>query len=508
MGCAVGCFAPLPPVLVNPRIQFRQRHLLVRQTEKEKEKERDRLAYRIEQKCVYFSGSSSSINGHGAEVLRNVADVLLSYPELQLTLVSRGGHKCGGNSSSSKRGCRMAQTRAEMCKERLLELGVLSDLHIECCVCPDEEYEEFFTGNETKRTFDRWSPKCSSAKCSSGRQKTDTYSYNNNNDNKKLSARDDRRFGTVSFRSSHPQLLPPQQRLDYLLSRTGFDFLSHSAELSERGLHTVAIIALVLREATRPMVITVPKQSAPLFYQRAEVIAKAIKEQAVGSEVLVVVASQDEQVATVQILEADGSEFGVEEEFGPQSRLVEILQETPLAFRPNSSELVPEVLPAIRQCADVLKGLHRTTVLVEAYSGPKRPGVSEAWVREIMLLRAERVASWLRAEGVGIPIIARGSAGLQPGTDEKKANNNDNNNNQNNNNNDDICWEHSNNNCAGSAAVVLTLIDHAEELVHLQATDVDDACHVCVGDPHALTCNVPVTARPTETGCVLTWGST
>jgi hypothetical protein len=291
-------------------------------------------------------------------------------------------------------------------------------------------------------------------------------------------------------------LLRPQQRLDYILSRTGFDFLSHSAELSPRGLQTVTIVAQVLREATRPMVITVPKQSAPLFFQRAEVIAKSIKEEAVGCEVLVVVATDDDQVATVQILEADDSEFDGEDDWA-QGRLAEILQETPLAFRPNSSELMEEVLPVIRRCAEVLKDLQGTTVLVEAYSGPKRPGVSEAWVREIMLLRAERIASWLRAEGVQLPIIARGSAGLHPGTRDSQAN-------AGNGNNNNISNDYGNNDHAGAAAVVLTLISHKDHLVHLHTADINEPCHVCTGDPRSvLTC-----AQSTKSGCVLTWGST
>jgi len=481
MGCAVGCLAPPPPVFVHPEIQFRQRHLLPKHSLGEKEKERDRLAHRIGQKSVYFRGNSSDINGHGAEVLRNVANVLLSYPELEVTLISVGGHTCGGNSSSSQRGCRLARARAEMCRDRLLQLGVLSDLQIESCVDPDDEYETFFTGNMTNKSFERWwSPRCS------GRQKNNMYS----NKNSKLSDRDQRRFGTVSFRSSRPQLLPPQQRLDYILLRTGFDFLSHSAELSPHGMQTVTIVAQVLREATRPMVITVPKQSAPLFLQRAEVIAKAVKEQAVGSEVLVLVATHDEQVATVQILEPDDSEFDGEE--GAQVRLEEILRETPLAFRPNSSELLEEVLPVIRQCAEVLKGVHGVTILVEAYSGPKKPGVSDVWVHEVMLLRAERVASWLRAEGVQLPIITRGSSGLHPGTEET-------------NNKSNISLGYDNHNHAGTAAVVLTLINHGEELLYLQTTDDNDPCQACTGDPRS--CVAPV-AQSMKSGCVLTWGST
>mmetsp|Transcript_114451 Transcript_114451/g.227773 ORF Transcript_114451/g.227773 Transcript_114451/m.227773 type:complete len:249 (+) Transcript_114451:566-1312(+) len=248
------------------------------------------------------------------------------------------------------------------------------------------------------------------------------------------------------------------------------------------------------------MVITVPKQSAPLFFQRAEVIAKAIKEQAVGSEVLVVVATDDESNATVQILEANDPMVGGNEYIGPQAKLSEILRETPLAFRPNSSELVPEVLPAIRQCAEVLKGLHGASILVEAYSGPKRPGVSDAWVRETMVLRAERVASWLRAEGVVLPIIAKGAAGLHPGSTNVKANIG--------NNNDSVC-EHGNSKSTGSAAVVLTVIDQSAELVKLNSLDTNDPSHLCTGDPGSVPgCNGPVTAHSTENGCVLTWGST
>lgn len=393
MGCAPWSKEqPPPPPLNNPRIQVRPRFQLASLSLEERDKERDRLIVRISQKRIDFKEGSCDISAHGEEVLRNVAEVFLEYPELNLDIESHPGCSRGKGKGVDREEPGLVHVRAEACRDRLLELGVLSDLFLS----NSEDGDSADSANSRSRlnSLDVWEP-------------------------------------CVVFRAEQAKLLDPQERLDYLLCRTGFDFLPKSADLSEKGIRVADVISRVIKETSNRVIIAVPKESSKLALQRAEAIAVGIRDFGVDTEICVEIAKGNQKYATVRI-EADEPE-----DRGPQGQLVEILKETPLAFRMNSSELVPEVLPAIKRCAEVLKQVADMSVLIEAYSGVQRQGeMAEARTREMMLRRAERISDWLQAEGVEIPILTKGYA--SPFPDGSNA-------------------------TRGSARVVLTLISKEEE---------------------------------------------
>jgi len=349
MGCLLKSKRARPPP-VNPVIQIRPRYQLVSLSLAEKSKERDRLLVRINQKRIDFEEGSSELSDHAVEVLRNVAEVLMEYPEVDLAVEGHAGCRRSGRRLDKE--LALAEERAEVCREQLFEFGVVSDISLEC------------TGQE-----------------------------------------EGLEHGCVRLRAVEAKLLEPQQRMDLILSRTGFDFVQQTDELTERGFKTAGVLARVLKETSDTVWITVPKNSSDLACRRAEAIAMCVQEQGVNAKVKVRLALGNQDRATVTI-------DAKPDLLGPQGRLVEILKETPLAFRNNSAELAPEVLPAIRKCADVLKQVQCMSVLVEAYSGCQSPtGVSETRIRENMLARAERVVDWFQAEGVTVPLHARGYSG-------------------------------------------------------------------------------------------------
>lgn len=404
MGCGPWSKAPRPSPLNNPRIQVRPRHQLASLGPKERDTERDRLIVRICQKRIDFKEGSSAFSEHSEEVLRNIAEVFLEYPELNLEIESHAGCSKGKRNPDKEKEHALVQYRAEACRERLVELGVLSDLGLS--VCQD--------GDADPSALEPAQP--SSA----------------------LGAEP-----FVVFRAEEAKLMAPQERLDYLLSRTGFDFIPKSAELSEKGIRVADVISRVLKETANRIIIAVPKMSSELALQRAQAIAEGIQDFSVSSEISVEIAKGAQKYATVRIEEDEP------EDMGPQGQLAQLLKETPLAFRMNSSELAPEVLPTVRKCADVLKQVKDMSVLIEAYSGVQRYGESaEARIQEIMLRRAERVAAWLQAEGVELPLLTKGYAA--PFMDGPIS-------------------------ARGAARVVLTLINPEErELVPVDATDAQE----------------------------------
>jgi len=404
-GCAPWGRAAAPALLPsNPRIQVRPRYQLAALSIEEKTQERDRLIVRISQKRIVFRDGSSALSAHSDEVLRNVAEVFLEYPELSLDIECYPDQKLRRKLPEKELG--LLHERAGACRDRLVELGVLSDLSLLV-------YE------------DGAIPSPRAGGSAGGRE------------------------SCITFRASRTGLLEPQLRLDYLLSRRGFDFLQSGVELSEKGLKVADAIARVIRERPNRVLIEVPKGSSELALQRAQAIARGIKSFGVNSEVSVEIAVGSLKYATVRFDE------DLPRTRGPQGQLMDILEQTPLAFRMNSSELVPEVLPAIRRCAEVLKQVKHMSVLIEAYSGTQRMGgAAEARVREVMLRRAERVAAWLQAEGVEIPILPRGHAATLP--------------------------DGATPNGQAAARVVLTLISDAERVFEPVVPEDREAC--CMGD--------------------------
>jgi len=238
------------------------------------------------------------------------------------------------------------------------------------------------------------------------------------------------------------RLLEPQQRLNRILSRASFDFLPQSAELSAKGQRVVLVCGHVLKEAQHQILIACPRKSSSLALRRAEALAQAFREQGVPKEIKVQLAFGAQERTTVLI---DSEPTDAQEQLSPtvlhagpqqlitmkdlqdsspapidnspvdaQEELERILKETPLCFRADApSELVPEGLSVVRRCAGVLKQVQCSGCMIEAYS--KSLGAvdfeTSSRLREMMRERAERVVDWLQAEGVTVPLYAKGHCG-------------------------------------------------------------------------------------------------
>jgi len=376
--------------------------------ESEKIAERDRLISRVAGKRIDFVVGKAEVVPPGYDILLNIADVLQDYPELAVTVE---GHvsKSEGEKMKPEDVERLAMARAAVCIKRLVEAGFLGEVTIDS------------RGSEDGA--------CSRIKVSSS------------------------------------QLLEPQQRLDYIVARHSFGFEPSVAEVSSKGRRVAAAIARVLREVHHPVTISVPRTSSQLAVKRADNIAEAVK--AAGNHrthINVTVSGSSQPTAMVTIEEPTGADektqdYDDEEAWDPQMQLMEILRETPLAFRPNAPDLVADVLPVVRRCAEVLKKVDSMVCLVEAFSGQQlRSDLTETRVRNIVLERAHRIVDHLQAEGVRIPCYAKGYSG-----------------------------SYGNGNSNRGPCIVLTLVRPGEEGMHEQEF-ADDGVDGCVREAQKMGC--------------------
>jgi outer membrane protein OmpA-like peptidoglycan-associated protein len=330
---------------------------LVRLSDEDKGYEKDRLLNRVSQKRLDFEGNSSCLNDRDLEVLRNVVEVLLEYPEVDLVFE---GHAAVCSSSNWKRQDRelaLSLERANTCKEQVLELGVVSNV-----------------GSVS------------------------------------LGVQEKLHYGCVMCTPVQTKLLNVQQRVDLILSRAGMEFLTPgSAQLCSQGLRTVSILARALKETPNRMSLLVPQTHNAIARARGEAIADAIREHGMINEINVVTTYTRNRQASLQIEGFEEFDPQAEEVRRVQRELIALLKETPLAFHVNSSELLPDVRPVVSRCAEILKGVRDVSLVVEAYSGSYNPKFeSKANVKELMKKRAHRIVDWFHAEGVMAPLHARG----------------------------------------------------------------------------------------------------
>jgi len=289
-------------------------------------------------------------------VLRNVVAVLLEYPEIDLIFEGHAAFCGSANSKRQDKELALSLERANTCREKILELGVVSDV----------------------------------------RSVT-------------MGVQEKLHYGCVMCTPVQTKLLNTQQRVDLILSRAGIEFLTPgSALLTSQGSRTVSIIARVLKETPNRISLLVPQTCNVIARARGEAIAAAIREHGVTNEITVVATYARGGQASLRIegfYEMDPQE---KERMHVQRQLIELLKETPLAFRMNSSELLPDVQPVVRACAEILQGIDDMSVVVEAYSGSYNPEFSKAKMKDIMQQRAHRIVDWFRAEGVKAPLHARG----------------------------------------------------------------------------------------------------
>jgi len=315
------------------------------------------------EKVAVFEDYTSNLTEEGRSVVRNVAEVIDEYPELQ---VMAEGHVSGPEMWRKKSEVAvLSRARAAVAAEALRAAGVLND------VAPVAR------GNEDALT------------------------------------------ACCRFRVRLGPLLPPQRRVDLITQRFGLDFPRQGAELSQQGCRVLNALASLVREAGSGATLVVPRQSSTLAWKRAELIVRTLREvlmeQNAGPEACVELQTAPEGSRIGMFAElvlhdgqTEAQAVPLEQQLmmgerDPQEKLCEILADTPLAFGSTSGALLPEVFPVIRQLASVLRTVDRHTCLIEAYSGPK-----SARSKGTMQERAKHLAIALAEEGVHIPLIAKG----------------------------------------------------------------------------------------------------
>jgi len=339
---------------------MRPRYTLAQLAPDEKLREKDRLMGRIETKRIEFRDGQAAFTDGGAETLQHVAEVLMDYPEFEVVVEGYTGRLDAKKVKEDPK--ELAALRADAVKSRLATFGVICDIR------------------GVAQGLD---------------QRAD--------------------HGYVVVLPGQAKLLEPQQRLDMILSRYSFEFSPQTAEMSMKGQRVATVMARAMKETRNRILITVPKKSSPLAIKRAEAIAQAIRDTGVHTEITVKIATGNQDRATVTIEgQGQNNEMAMS---SPQLQLTDILKETPLVFRPNKADLVPDVLPVVKKCAEVLKQVQYMTCLVEAYSGnTKAVDTSDVRsIRAVMLERAQRVVDILQQEGVTVPIYAKGFNGTASG---------------------------------------------------------------------------------------------
>jgi len=283
-----------------------------------------------------------------------VVEVFLEYPEIDL--VFEGHAALCALGTRQKKELALSLERANTCKEKILELGVMSNIN-----------------------------------------------------SVSLGVQEKLPYGCVMCTPVQTKLLNVQQRVDLIMSRAGIEFLTPgSAQLSSQGLRTVSILVRALRETPNRMLLLMPQTCNSVACARGEAIAVAIREHGVTNEINVVATYTRGKQASLRIEGFEELDPQEEERVLVQRQLIALLKETPLAFRMNSSELLPDIQPVVKRCAEILKGVRDMSVVVEAYSGSNNPEISTAKMKEIMQQRAHRIVDWFRAEGVKAPLHARG----------------------------------------------------------------------------------------------------
>lgn len=330
------------------------RHELVFSSPEEKTAEIERVGKLLREVEVSFRGDAVEITPTALAGLEVVAQVLRTYPEMPLTLESFAPRTRHLKNAEEKDLQKMSNDRAVRIRKALLDLGVVNDLTIEAL------------GSR------------------GAGQKTNGF--------------------VVLLAQIDTPLLNCQQRLDLIFERCFFEFVQSTEKFTPKGELVADMVASVLKESNKKVIITCPKTSSELAFRRADVIVKALYAKGVEVEIIVKVAVGDQKLVTVAI---DDSLPGVD----PQRALTEILKENPFAFKANASDVMPDALNSLKQVAEVLKQVRYQSLAIEAYRGVQNEMLTEERAANVMLERSESIKKHLFNLGVKMTMITRGYAG-------------------------------------------------------------------------------------------------
>lgn len=330
------------------------RHQLVLSSPEEQVAEIERVGKLLREVMVSFRTDNVEITASALTDFQTIAQVLRTYPEMPVKLESFTPRTGLLRDAEEKHLQHLSQDRATRVRKALLDLGVVNDMSIE--------------GLGSRGAG----------------QKVGGF--------------------VVLLAQSDIPLLSCQQRLDLIFERCFFEFVPSTDNFTPKGELVAGMVAAVLMESSKKVIITCPKRSSELALRRADVIVKALYAKGVEVEILVKVAVGDQQLVTVAI---DGSQPDVD----PQRALSEILKENPFAFKENASDVMPDALKILSQAAEVLKEVKYQSLVIEAYSGVQNEMLTEQKAADIMLERSQSIKKHLYSLGVKLSIITRGYAG-------------------------------------------------------------------------------------------------
>jgi len=204
---------------------------------------------KISQKRIDFEDGETALDTHAIELLEAVSQVLISYPEIDVVIQAYRGNF--GKEKDSP--LDLVRLRAEAIRACLLDEAVASSVTI---AAPNAA------------------------------QETST-------------------FGMAKLVTQPPNevtLLDPQRRLEFILQRRPFSFMTRKPFLDALGVKVAAYCVQVLAEAPQStIVITLPMKSSQMALNRAQSIRQAFLDGGCGSEVEVKVATFEQDTATIVI---------------------------------------------------------------------------------------------------------------------------------------------------------------------------------------------------------------
>jgi len=324
---------------------LRPRCELVEESQDVKDRERDRVCFLLASVIIEFSDSSRELSPIAQDVIAQLADALVEYPEIEIRLEGYAG-KADATSTDSEQLQMLSSERGKIVREALMLSGVPN--------------------------IWEW---------------------------RGVGMYDTMLLGRVKvIPSERAPLLDPQARLDHILNRSSFEFGQKSPTLTVPGQLVVKTCARVLKETQDRLVIYVPQRSSQLAAARAESIRDEFLVCGITNEV-VVRTSANKGVAFLELEPAKSyaeAMSPVEEEPLPvlketrpekdipiaqaQKILSEILNATPLAFKRDKDDLVTDCLPILQEVSAVLRNAQCVACRIEVYTGVA-PEISKLMAR-------------------------------------------------------------------------------------------------------------------------------
>eukprot|EP00929_Paragymnodinium_shiwhaense_P121722 TRINITY_DN9407_c0_g1_i1.p1 TRINITY_DN9407_c0_g1~~TRINITY_DN9407_c0_g1_i1.p1 ORF type:complete len:464 (-),score=122.27 TRINITY_DN9407_c0_g1_i1:225-1616(-) len=349
-GVTEGYADPRPAVadlMFKPRCDF------THCSNNEKSTEMQRLVAAAAQKNIEFQPGKGILTKGAVHLLENLADVLKEYPELGVWIISYPSVSDGKDKDAV---LELTSQRSMAVKTALADLGVINDFELRGYGLDQAQH---------------------------GKAKTHVIpNYNT------------------------PLINDPAVRLQHLWTKTWFDFLDQSAQLSEKGQNCSSLAARILQEYPhRTVFITLPKACNGLAMRRGEAIKESFIQFGVKNPIEVRNAQESGTRASVTF-----DDRLTEPEVN--ASLDAMLAQTPIQFGRGADRYVADADAILKRCATLinkveLQYLTSADVRIEVY--PSKIESEDALFNgAVPLRRARRIMDGLLAEGVRLQFQCRG----------------------------------------------------------------------------------------------------